>query len=68
MPRIEGQRDGENDRNENYTVWGRGTVPRQQLVLEVDLGLHPGHHTRTINGQKYVVDNPDHTKKDNVNQ
>lgn len=68
MARIEGKRDGENERNEHYTVWDRGTVSRQQLVVEVDLGLHPGHHTRKINGQKYVVDNPDPSKKDNVNQ
>ncbi|MDD2656824.1 MAG: DUF3892 domain-containing protein [Patescibacteria group bacterium] len=68
MARIEGQRDGENERNEHYTVWGRGTVSRQQLVMEVAIGMHPRHHNRTIDGQTYVVDNPDHSKKDNVNQ
>jgi hypothetical protein len=45
----------------------RPNVPRRQAVREVKNGLHPGYHTLKINGQEYVRDNPDNSKKDNVN-
>ena len=69
MPKkIRGNQDGKNGRNESYNVRGRGNVSRAKLVKEVDAQKHPGYHTRTINRKKYVVDNPDKSKKDNVNR
>lgn len=68
MPRIEGNQDGEGGRNESYKVWGRGDISRPQLVKEVEAGMHSNVHIVKVNGEKYVRDNPDHSKKDNVNQ
>jgi hypothetical protein len=68
MTRIRGNRDGPNRRNESYRVPGRGTVPRAQLVGEVEAGRHPGAHVVTVAGRQYIRDNPDNSTADNVNQ
>lgn len=68
MAKITGNRDGPNGRNETYRIGKRPEVPRTQAVKEVAEGLHPGKHVVTINRRKYVRDNPDPSKKDNVNQ
>lgn len=68
MGKIIGNNDGPNGRNESYQIGSRKHVPRTQAVREVDQGLHPGNHTVTINGRKYVRDNPDESKRDNVNR
>ncbi|MAU61713.1 MAG: DUF3892 domain-containing protein [Parvibaculum sp.] len=68
MGKIRGNNDGPNGRNETYNVGKRKNVPRTEIVREVEQGKHPGNHVVKINGRKYVRDNPDHSKKDNVNQ
>jgi len=64
---IKGNHDGENGRNESYTIPGRGTVPRPNLVREVESGQHLDFSTYRIHGQKYVRANPDSSKDNNVN-
>ncbi len=56
------------ERNETYDIGKRKEVPRTKVVKEVEAGLHPGAHVVKINNRKYVRDNPDHSKKDNVNR
>lgn len=68
MTKIIGNNDGKGGRNDTYKIGGRKAVPRTQAVKEVEQGKHPGAHVVKINGRKYVRDNPDNTKKDNVNR
>lgn len=68
MTKIIGNNDGPGGRNETYKIGSRTAVPRQQAVREVEAGKHPGAHTVKINGDKYVRDNPDQSKADNVNR
>lgn len=68
MTKIIGNNDGPGGRNETYKIGNRKEVPRSQAVKEVEQGKHPGAHTVKIQGQKYVRDNPDSSKKDNVNR
>ncbi|MDG9667062.1 DUF3892 domain-containing protein [Hahella sp. CR1] len=68
MTKIVGNNDGPGGRNETYKIGNRPNVPRDQAVKEVEQGKHPGAHVVKINNEKYVRDNPDHSKKDNVNR
>lgn len=68
MGKIIGNNDGPGGRNETYQIGSRKRVPRVQAVKEVDAGKHQGNHTVKVSGKKYVRDNPDGTKKDNVNR
>lgn len=68
MGKIVGNGDGKGGRNETYDVGNRKEVPRPQIVREIEQGKHPGNHVVKINGQKYARDNPDGSKKDNVNR
>ncbi len=68
MTKIIGNNDGPGGRNESYKIGGRKNVSRSQAVREVKQGKHPGAHTVRINGREYVRDNPDGSKKDNVNR
>lgn len=67
MSKIKGNRDGPGGRNESYRIGGRSSVSRTQAVREVKAGLHDGYHTVEIKGREYVRDNPDSSKRDNVN-
>lgn len=68
MGRIIGNNDGPNGRNETYDIGNRKNVPRTVVVREIEQGKHPGNHVVEVNGRKYVRDNPDKSKKDNVNR
>lgn len=68
MPKIKGNRDGKGGRNESYQIGTRKQVSRKRAVKEVEAGDHPGAHVVKVNRQKYVRDNPDSSKKDNVNR
>jgi hypothetical protein len=68
MGKIKGNNDGPGGRNDTYQIGNRPAVPRKDAVKEVEAGKHPGNHTVEIDGQKYVRDNPDKSKKDNVNR
>ncbi len=68
MTKIVGNNDGPNHRNESYHIGKRKHVSRKQAVKEVEQGKHPDAHIVKINKRKYVRDNPDSSKKDNVNR
>lgn len=68
MAKIKGNNDGPGGRNDSYQIGSRKKVPRPQAVKEVEQGKHEGYHIVKINNKKYVRDNPDKSKKDNVNQ
>jgi hypothetical protein len=68
MTKIIGSNDGPGGRNESYKIGPRKRVPRRTAVSEVKRGLHPGAHVVKINGREYVRDNPDSSKRDNVNR
>lgn len=68
MTKIIGNNDGPGGRNKTYKIGKRPQVSRLQAVKEVKQGQHPGAHTVKINGREYVRDNPDSSKKDNVNR
>jgi hypothetical protein len=64
---IKGKGGGRNGGNASYTIPGRGTVPRRQLVREVKQGKHPNFGTVKVNGETYVRGLPDTSKGNNVN-
>lgn len=68
MTKIIGNNDGPGGRNESYRIGSRKHVPRSQAVREVKQGKHPGAHIYKLNGREYVRDNPDESKRDNVNR
>lgn len=68
MAKITGKNDGAGSRNEHYRVGSRDNVPRREVVKEIEGGKHSGYHIYERDGQKYVRDNPDSSKKDNVNK
>lgn len=66
---IKGNRDGENGRNETYTIPGRGSnIARKIIVSEIKKGLHPNHITTKIHGKEYAKAKPNNLEKDNVNK
>lgn len=68
MTKIIGNNDGPGGRNESYKIGSRKNVRRTEAVREVEAGKHPDAHIVKINNRKYVRDNPDYSKKDNVNR
>lgn len=65
--KIKGNEDGEGGRNESYRIPGRSSnIPRKQLVREVKDGKHPNFSVYTREGEEYVRANPNHMRKDNV--
>jgi hypothetical protein len=68
MTKIKGNNDGPGGRNESYDIGKRKEVPRTQVVKEIKDGKHPDAHVVKINGREYARDNPDNSKKDNVNR
>ena len=68
MTKVKGNNDGPNGRNESYQIGKRTSVPRAQAVREVKQGQHKDAHVYKRNNREYVRDNPDASKKDNVNR
>lgn len=68
MTKIIGNNDGPGGRNESYKIGDRKKVSRKVAVKEVEKGKHAGAHVVKVGWQKFVRDNPDHSKKDNVNR
>lgn len=68
MARIIGNNDGPNGRNESYKIGNRPNVQRKEAVEEVKQGKHPDSHVVKVNKREYVRDNPDSSKRDNVNR
>lgn len=67
MTKIKGNQDGKGGRNESYDLGSRKNVPRKEVVKEVKQGKHPGAHVVKVKGREYVRDNPDGSKRNNVN-
>ena len=68
MSKIRGRNDGPGGRNEHYDIGARKNVPRRNVVAEIKRGEHSDTHVVKINDREYARDNPDHSKKDNVNR
>lgn len=68
MTKIIGNNDGPGRRNETYQIGSRKNVRRTEAVKEVKSGKHKDAHVVKVNGREYVRDNPDNSKKDNVNR
>ena len=68
MTKIIGNNDGPGGRNETYNIGKRKNVSRKQVVREIKEGKHPDAHVIKVNRREYARDNPDHSKKDNVNR
>ena len=68
MAKIKGKRDGAGGRNEHYDIGSRKDVPRKTVVREIERGEHSDAHVYERDGEKYARDNPDPSKKDNVNR
>jgi len=68
MTKIVGNNDGPGGRNETYNIGNRKSIKRTTVVKEIKQGLHPGAHVVKINNREYARDNPDQSKKDNVNR
>lgn len=68
MTKIIGNNDGPGGRNETYKIGSRKRVQRRTAVKEVKHGKHPGAHVLKTRGGEFVRDNPDSSKKDNVNR
>lgn len=68
MTKIKGNNDGPSGRNETYDIGKRKKVKRTIVVKEIKQGKHKGAHVVKINGREYARDNPDSSKKDNVNK
>ena len=68
MTKIIGNSDGPGGRNNTYKIGSRPSVARRSAVAEVKRGEHKGAHVVKVNGREYVRDNPDHSKRDNVNR
>ncbi len=68
MTRIKGKNDGPGGRNEHYDVGTRKNVPRRTVVAEIKRGEHPDAHVVKVKGREYARDNPDASKRDNVNR
>ncbi|OIQ24808.1 MAG: DUF3892 domain-containing protein [Alphaproteobacteria bacterium MedPE-SWcel] len=68
MTRIRGNNDGPGGRNASYDIGRRKAVPRIKAVAEVEQGLHPGAHVIKVRNRKYIRDNPDRSRSDNVNR
>lgn len=65
---IKGNRDGLNNRNETYTIQGRGVISKNQVVKETNQGKHPNHFVTKINGNEYIKSKPNKNIDDNVNK
>ncbi len=68
MTKIKGKNDGPGGRNEHYDIGNRKDVPRKEVVNEIKQGKHPDAHVVKVKGREYARDNPDSSKKDNVNR
>lgn len=68
MTKIKGRNDGPGGRNEHDDVGARKNVPRREVVAEIKRGLHPDAHVVKVNQRDYARDNPDGSKRDNVNR
>lgn len=68
MTKIKGNNDGPGGRNDSYKIGSRTNVPRKEAVKEVKQGKHPDAHVLKVGNKEFVRDNPDSSKKDNVNR
>lgn len=66
MARIKKNHDGVG-RDKTYDIGTRKNIPLNIVVKEIKDGKHPDAHLYKLDGISFPRDNPDRTKKDNVN-
>ena len=64
--KIIGRRESKTGGNTHYKLSNKKIVNRSDAVKMVKAGKLPGYHTVTVNKKKYLRDNPDKRKKDNI--
>jgi hypothetical protein len=67
MTRIKKNHNGPG-RDKTYDIGSRKDVSRAQVVKEIEQDKHKGAHIYKFDGIKFPRDNPDGSKKDNVNR
>lgn len=67
MTRIKKNHNG-TGRNKTYDIGSRKNIPLGQVVKEIKQGKHQDAHLYKYNGINFPRDNPDSSKKDNVNR
>ena len=67
MTRIRKSHDGAG-RDKTYNIGSRKDVPLAKVVKEIKQGKHPGAHLYKYDGINFPRDNPDSSKRDNVNK
>ncbi len=65
--RITGRRENETGGNTHYKI-GKSIVPRVKAVKRVERGDLSGYHIYKLDGKKYLRDNPDNRKRDNIDE
>lgn len=64
---IRTTRENSTGRNTNFVNTTSGEqMNRSEFVRQIDQGRHPDYHTRTINGVRTPVSNPDRSKGNNL--
>ncbi len=66
MTKIRGKIDGAGGRKDLYDIGAR-IPPQKQVVRDIEAGKHLGFHVYTRDGGQFARDNPDPSKKYNVN-
>lgn len=67
MARIKKNHDGVG-RDKTYDIGIRKDLPLGKVVKEIKAGRHPDTHLYKLGGISFPRDNPDRSKKDNVNR
>lgn len=65
--RITGRRENATGGNTHYRI-GKKLVSRVEAVKMCERGKLPGYHVIKVRGKKYLRDNPDNRKKDNIDK
>lgn len=64
---ISGNGSEDGSGNDSYTITGRGTVSREQMIQEIKDGRHPDTHVVQRDGEEYARNNPNSSTQDNIN-
>jgi hypothetical protein len=68
MTRVTGRRESPTGGNTNYRLSDGKTVTRTQGVSMCKDGKLPGYNVMKVKGKEYLRDNPDKSKKDNIDK
>ncbi|PJE74484.1 MAG: DUF3892 domain-containing protein [Candidatus Taylorbacteria bacterium CG10_big_fil_rev_8_21_14_0_10_41_48] len=67
MTKIRKNHDGVG-RDKTYDIGDRKNIPLNKVVKEIKEGEHSGAHLYNFGGINFPRDNPDNSKRDNVNR